>query len=186
MAAMTLACGGCGIWSSGGSARLKSSLNGSTLSTNLPSRVYADQGLDSADMYMTDLPASVWTAGADVSNMSGVLVHVHMFLRPKAGKTPIEDTASTAVIRYVILAKGEIGVYGGGGFFVNDGTPGDSKFSGGVRNGSMRLVSATSGFVDRLGPCTFAGTISGKKDAKTAEEMERAMRALIGETKAVE
>jgi len=69
---------------------------------------------------------------------------------------------------------------------VNDGSPGGKTFSGSVRNGTLRLVSATGGFQDRLGPCTFAGAISGKKDVKTAGEMERAVRALVGETRGVE
>jgi hypothetical protein len=158
---------------------------GATLAPKLPTRVYFNDDQDSADFYMTDLPASVWNGGADVSDMAGMIVQVHMFLRPKAGRTPIADTASTSVIRCVVLAKGEIGVYGGGGFFVNDGQPGEKTFEGSVRNGSLRLVSATEGFVDRLGPCSFAGAVSGKRDQKTADEMERAVRALVAETKEV-
>src|SRR4051812_41186350 len=112
--------GGCGVFSPGGTARLQSQKTGAVLATgDLRTRVYTSQDPDTADVYMTDLPESVWNGGADVSDMSGVIVHVHMFMRPKAGSTPIEETASTAVIRCVVLAKGEIGVYGGGGFFVN-------------------------------------------------------------------
>jgi hypothetical protein len=186
MAAVVLpALTGCGIMTTGGQARLTSMESGAVLAPDLPTRVYVSQDQDSADFYMTDLPASVWNGGADVSDMAGMFVQVHMFLRPKAGRTPIADTASTAVIRCVVLAKGEIGVYGGGGFFVNDGQPGEKTFEGSVRNGSLRLVSATEGFVDRLGPCSFAGAVSGKKDQKTADEMERAVRALVADTKAV-
>ena len=64
-----------------------------------------------------------------------------------------------------------------------DGAPGGAKFGGSVRNGSLRLVSRTDGFADRLGPCTFAGSVSGKRDPQVAEQMERAMRAVIAETK---
>lgn len=170
----------------GGKARLKSLENGSVLSADMTTRVYTSDDPDTADIYMTDLPPGVWNAGADVSDMSGVLLHIHMFLRPKAGHTPIEDTASTAVIRCLVLAKGEVGVYGGGGFFVNDGTPGGSSFGGSVRNGSLRLVRRTDGFVDRLGPCTFAGSVSGKKDPQTAMLIDRAGRAMAAEAKPVE
>jgi hypothetical protein len=177
---------GCGTFGGGGTTRLRSLENGSEMTADLPARVYKSQGNDNADFFMTDLPESVWNGGADVSEVSGIILQVHMFLRPKAGRTPIADTASTCVVRCVVLAKGEIGVYGGGGFFVNSGLPGGETFGGSVRNGTLRLMSATGGFQDRLGPCSVAGAISGKKDEKTAGAMWRAMNALVGETKAVE
>ncbi len=185
---LVLACvlGGCGFSRSGGPARLQSLQNNGALQSPLPTRVYTARDADSVDIYMTDLPSSVWNAGADVSDMSGVLVHVHMFIRPRAGRTPIADTASTATIRVLVLAQGEIGVYGGGGFFVNSGNPGKERFRGGVRDASLRLVSATGGFVDRLGACAFTGEVSGTLDTETANAIDRAMRALIAETTSLE
>jgi hypothetical protein len=181
-----LAASGCGFSRSGGPARLQSLQNANALEASLPTRVYAARDADTADLYMTDLPSSVWESGADVSDMSGTLVHVRMFIRPRAGRTPIADTASTATIRVMVLAKGEIGVYGGGGFFVNSGNPGKERFRGGVRDAALRLVSATSGFVDRLGACAFTGEVSGKLDPASAEAIERALTALIAETTPIE
>jgi hypothetical protein len=177
---------GCGFSRSGGPARLQSLQNTNSLQSPLPTRVYAAADADTADVYMTDLPSSVWEAGADVSDLSGTLVHVRMFIRPRAGRTPIADTASTATIRVMVLAKGEIGVYGGGGFFVNSGNPGKERFRGGVRDASLRLVSATSGFVDRLGVSAFTGEVSGQQDSQAAAAMERALTALIAETTPIE
>ena len=177
---------GCGTLGGAGSGRLRSHASGSILPLKLPTRVYSSEDANSANFYLTDLPPEVWNAGADVSDMSGVLVHVHMFVRPRAGRTPIDDTATTAVVRMMVLAKGEIGVYGGGGFFVNSGDPGDRKFDGGLRGGTMRLISATGGFNDRLGPCTFSGEISGSKDQNTAVALDRAMRVLVAETTPIE
>jgi len=178
--------GGCGIGHSGGEARLQSLQGEGELRLSLPTRVYAPRDADTVDIYMTDLPESVWNAGADVSDMAGTLVHVRMFIRPKSGRTPIADTASTATLRCMVLARGEIGVYGGGGFFVDGADAGDKVFEGSVRNATLRLVSATGGFNDRLGACVFSGGVSGRLDEETAERMERAMRALIGETQRVE
>ncbi len=181
-----LAAGGCGFSRSGGPARLQSLQNANALEASLPTRIYAARDADTADIYMTDLPSSVWESGADVSDMSGTLVHVRMFIRPRAGRTPIADTASTATIRVMVLAKGEIGVYGGGGFFVNSGNPGKERFRGGVRDAALRLVSSTSGFVDRLGACAFTGEVSGSRDPAAAEAIERALTALIAETTPIE
>ena len=162
--------------------RLQSVEGKGELRFNLPPRVYTGRDADTVDVYMTDLPDTVWTAGADVSDMEGVLVHVHMFIRPKAGRTPIADTASTSTIRCIVLATGEIGVYAGGGFFVNSSEVGKQTFTGDVRNATLRLMSATGGFNDRLGVSMFSGAVSGKLDNATAEAMDRAMRALIAET----
>jgi hypothetical protein len=186
MTTLVLAGSGCGFSRSGGPARLQSLQNTNSLQATLPTRIYTAADPDTADVYMTDLPSSVWEAGADVSDLSGTLVHVRMFIRPRAGRTPIADTASTATIRVMVLAKGEIGVYGGGGFFVNSGNPGKERFRGGVRDASLRLVSATGGFVDRLGVSAFTGEVSGVQDAQTAAAIERALTAIIAETTPIE
>jgi hypothetical protein len=177
---------GCGIGHAGGDARLASMTGPGELRLDLPTRVYTSRDADTVDIYMTDLPESVWIGGADVSDMAGTILHVHMFIRPKAGRTPIADTASTATLRCMVLAKGEIGVYGGGGFFVDGADVGDKEFHGSVRNATLRLVSATAGFNDRLGVAAFSGSVSGRLDGETAGAMERAMRALANETRAVE
>ncbi len=171
---------------SGGAATLRSVDDSAVLTARLPTRVYSFQDSETVDVFMTDLPASVWSGGADVSEMSGIMVQLHMFIRPKAGSTPIADTATTATIRCLVLARGELGLYGGGGFFVNGDKPGEAKFRGGIRDATMRLLSATGGFEDRLGSCLFSGEVSGSHDEATAEQMRRAMRALIGETAPIE
>ena len=178
---------GCGSLSgSGGAARLQSLQNTSELRAELPTRIYTARDPDTVDIYMTNLPESVWNSGADVSDMTGLLVHVHMFIRPKAGRTPIADTASTATVRCLVLANGELGVYGGGGFFVDASDAGDEVFSGTMREATVRLVSATGGFNDRLGVAVFSGKVAGTLDRETAQRMDRAMRALIAETQPVD
>jgi hypothetical protein len=177
--------GGCGIGHSGGDARLSSMGGTGELRLDLPTRVYTSTDPDLVDMYMTDLPESVWRGGADVSDMAGTIVHLRMFIRPRAGRTPIAETASTSTVRCMVLARGEIGVYGGGGFFVDGADAGEKEFRGSVRNATMRLVSATGGFNDRLGVSVFSGSVSARLDDQTAKQMERAVRALQNETRAV-
>jgi hypothetical protein len=174
---------GCTALGGGGRAQVRSLASGATLAADLPTRVYTSADSSTADFYMTDLPEAVWTQGADLSNLSGTLMHVHMFIAPKAGETPIADTASTSIVRCVVLARGEVGVYGGGGFFINGGKPGGKNFSGSVWQGTLRLVSATPAFVDRLGPSSFSGSFSARRDEGTAAAIERAMRTMMSVTK---
>jgi len=172
---------GCGV-GGGGDPELASRLTGAQFAPSLPTRIYAFADRNTADFYLTDLPPEVWTGGADVSEMTGSMVHVHMFLASRAGRTPIEPTASSATIRVVVLGGGTMGVYGGGGFLLRSGEPGDSSFGGAIRAGTMRLLRATPGFVDRLGPCEFKGSFQANLDASQAANMQRAFEALVRAT----
>jgi len=183
--AAILVAAGCGPGRRGGSASLRSTQTGDELSASLPTRVYTPGDSNTADLYLTDLPPEVWTSGADVSDMAGMIVHVHMFIRPRAGRTPIESTASTASVRVLVLARGEIGVYGGGGFFLHSGDVGDATFGGSLSGGTLRLVHATPGFDDRLGPSKLTGAFSGRRDAETSRALARALRTLIAESEPV-
>ncbi|CAG1004917.1 hypothetical protein PHYC_03182 [Phycisphaerales bacterium] len=173
------ALGGCGMIGSPGAMRVTSrGQERAELPLNLPTRLYDSKDSNSADFYLTDLPREVWMGGADVSAMSGVMVHVHMFIAPKAGKTPIETTASSAAVRVLVLSNGELGVYGGGGFFSKSGSAGEKTFGGGLKEGTVQLIRATAGFEDRLGPGYFSGSISATRDPEQTAAMRRAFNYL--------
>jgi hypothetical protein len=177
---------GCGVLGGGGPARLATRGGGGAVFTaDLPTRVYTSTDRNSADFYLTDLPAAVWMGGADVSTIDGVMIHVHMFLAPKAGRTPISADASTCVIRVLVLSNGELGVYGGGGFLAHAGGAGGQTFGGSVARASVRLTRATPGFEDPLGPASFAGTVAATRDEKQATLMGRAFGAIVAYTEPV-
>lgn len=123
---------------------------------------------DALDVYATDLPESVLAPGADLGDASGHLLHIHLFLVPTGGKTPIDPDASNASIRWTILARGEVGVYGGGGLVVPhvDSLTGRRTYE--IRNATLEPLSRTPGFVDRLGASNLSGTIGAKADPALA------------------
>lgn len=130
---------------------------------------YRSENPSSADIYFSDIPLGQLAAADSLEGLSGSIVHMHMFLRPKPGKTPVERTASTVTIRHIVLADGEIGLYGGGGFLFPSGKPGDDSFGGSVKEGSVRLLASTPGFVDRLGAAEFsAGLVAPEDEAASA------------------
>ncbi len=128
-----------------------------------------------ADVYLTDLSPELWRPDSDLRGISGTIVHVHLFLRPKAGKTPQAETASNLNIRYVVIGKGAVGVYAGGGFLLPSGTPGDETFGVRIDRASLRLSRAGEGFKDLLGPCELSGRFRAERNEAAARLLEARM-----------
>jgi len=104
-----------------------------------------------------------------------------MFLVPRAGRTPIATTAVTATVRCMVVANGQVGVYGGGGFFNKSGTAGDDTFGGAVNQASLYLLHASPSFNDLMGPCEYSGSFMARKDDVSAAALARMMRVLMAQ-----
>lgn len=147
---------------------------------------YSSDDPNSADIYLTDLPPAALDPGADLRGLSGQVVHLHLFLTPKAGSTPIASDASTVTIRHVVVASGEIGMYGGGGFLNPSGKPGDDELSASLTGGSCRLLTSTPGFQDRLGLCTFSADFRVPKNDEIASLIEARMTSILAKLPAAD
>lgn len=134
---------------------------------------------NTADIYMTDLPRDVFDPEADLSGVSGQITHVHLFVAPQAGKTPIDDTACSVSLRNVVLANGQIGVYGGGGFLYPYRRLGREYLKGTIHGATMRLVRATPGFDDKLGAAELEATIKAPLDEPMAGALAERLRSLM-------
>jgi len=174
-------CSGFGL-GGGGSGELRGVASGNALSLNLPTRIFDSTDINTADVYLTDLPREVWMGQEgqpfDATEVRGTLVHIRLYLRPSAGDTPIASSASSSNVRVLVLSGGELGVYAGGAFMRASGDTGESSLSGSVSGGTLRLRRATGGFEDRLGPSTFEGSFSATRDPAQARAMARALLAL--------
>jgi len=132
-----------------------------------------------ADIYLSDIPLDRLAATDSLDDLTGSIIELHMFVNPKPGKTPIETTASSVTIRQVILAGGQIGLYGGGGFLFPNGSPGDTSFGGRIKHGSVRLLAATAGFRDRLGAAEFDAGVMARKDAAATAIMSHVFKSAV-------
>jgi hypothetical protein len=179
LGALCLAGAGCGVTGSAGAMRMVSRGEEAGLLPLAPTvRVYDTTASTHAEFILTDLPEEIWRGGGDAGQHVGVIVHVHMFMRPRAGRTPIATTASTAMIRILVLANGEMGLYGGGGFFMPSKAPGGASCGGALRLGTVHLLRATPGFVDRLGPAYFSGSFVARRDPEEVAVLRRAFNHL--------
>eukprot|EP00913_Durusdinium_trenchii_P006007 g5619.t1 len=111
-------------------------------------------------------------------SISGQMVHVHMFVRPKPGRTPIQQTAISATVRHLIIANGQVGMYTGAGFMFPSGTPGDKIFGGSITRADLRLERATPGFTDRLGPAEMTISFGARNDPQLSDELHRRIELL--------
>ena len=140
--------------------------------------VYDSDDPNSAHIFLTDIDR-LGRPGLSGEGMTGSVVYIHMFLLPKAGRTPIEFSAANTTIKHAVIADGAFGVYGGGGFLLPEGPPGGSIFSGRIQGATLRPLSFTDAFGDRLGWNEMSGTVAVRYDPERAQEIGRWMRALI-------
>ncbi|MFG0327157.1 MAG: hypothetical protein ACF8SC_07845 [Phycisphaerales bacterium JB037] len=165
-----------------GSARgyeARSIADGSTLSPRFPTAIYRAEDENSAYLYLTDLSPADLRPGAPVDTLTGHIVRVHNFVRPRAGRTPIETTAFTASVTHAVFAQGQIGIYRGGGFFEPDRAPGGTRFGGTLNGGSLRIERATPGFVDRLGSATLQAQFQVRRDDASSALIQARLEELI-------
>jgi hypothetical protein len=159
---------GCGVR---GSVALRSVANSGVLSPQIRTLAYFSDEPQSADIYLTDLTPSELEPGVNPGTLTGNLIHIHQFLTPNAGKTPIASTASNVTIRYIVLSRGAIGVYGGGGFLQPKGSPGDQTFGGSMKRATMKLLDANGQFHDPLGASTLSASFRAPLDPSLARLM---------------
>ena len=180
---LSLALAGCSTLRRSG-LDLNSTRSQDRLSTDPTVRVYSASDRNTADFYLTDLPPTALPQTgkeADLTPLAGSLVHLHLFLQPRAGQTPIADEACSFTIRQVVFAHGQIGVYSGGGFLTLSRDLGAKSSGGTFRGATLRLTQSTPGFTDRLGPSEMNGTFSADRDDRAAATwaalLARAMEA---------
>ncbi len=140
------------------------------LRPNLPIRLYRFVDKNTADVILTDIAVENLTdpSGAPPT---GNIFHVQLFVHPKPGRTPIATTACSATVQHLLLARGQVGVYTGGGFLYPDAPPGEKYFGGAISAASLRLTRATDQFVDQLGPSEGYISFVAQRDDETVTRL---------------
>lgn len=127
-------------------------------------------------VFLSDIPPEQLVAGSD---LTGQIVHIQMMWLPRPGWTPARKGCTNVVIRLLVLSKGEIGLYGGGGFAWPWDEPGDSDFGMDVLASSLSLLEKTNGFVDLLSPAQMTGATTAPLDGAGAQRMRMVTSQLV-------
>ncbi|MBY0261679.1 MAG: hypothetical protein K2Q20_05015 [Phycisphaerales bacterium] len=179
---------GCSLFraEAGGELTARSSMGDKQLSPSFITAAYTPIDPNTAEVFLSDLPAEWFTNPGDrLADASGSIVHMHVFLYPSAGDTPIDTTACNVTVRHLVLA-GRVpgagasdtplmGLYAGGGFWYPRDDIGDDTLGGSLTGASHRLSRSTPGFVDPLG----SGELSGRLTAQRNDELARAMSSKL-------
>ena len=184
LVSLTLALAGCSSMvplSGGSSLEFISNTTGVVVEPALTMRVYTSEDANTADIYLTDLPelANPAIAPESLARATGHLIHIHMFIVPKAGQTPIAYTAANTTITHIILADGAMGVYRGAGFLLPKGKPGGTSFGGKMSKATLRPISATTGFADLLNWNEAQGQINALRDEDKARALDGRIATLL-------
>lgn len=174
--------GGCTGWwqstfaSEGGEVRLEGlGTTPLTLDGVLPFGAYATAVADHT-FYVSDVPLETLLKGG-VRN--GQFLHVQLMWLPYPGRTPVDETATNLIIRYVVVSEGQVGVYGGGGFAWPRGEAGKEDVSLVIEGSSLALLAKSEGFTDLLTPARLTGTIYAKLDEDATRRFRRGVSQLV-------
>ncbi len=108
------------------------------------------------------------------------VVHIKMFWRPRAGRTPFDPTATNTTVRYVLFDGDQVALFGGGGLLRPHDLPGDEKWAGTLYNATLRLLDQTDDFDAGLGDSAIAvGTFKATRDELRTLELLRKMTAVL-------
>jgi len=111
-------------------------------------------------------------------------VTIRMFWKPRAGRTPIDLTATNATIHYTIFSSshhGEAGVYSGAGFVYPVDRVGGEVLRADVWQATLRLTDRSAGFEDLLGEVMLEGHLTATRDEAAVHRVLRRIQILITE-----
>lgn len=181
-------CAGLGLRRPSGPLITSSADGKKQLAPEFATVVYESSSIAAAEIYLTDLPPDRLLNPRDnLTGLSGSIIQIRLMIVPKAGNTPIGDTACNVTIRHIVLGTREneaavppeVGVYGGGGFLYPGNTPGASSMSGSIAGGTVRPIAWTSGFVDLLGPSELSGGFTARHDEPTSRGIKARIQNLL-------
>lgn len=162
--------------------------------------VYTFHDENTVDVYFSDVPMAAldaWRRGEDAPTWTsgGVLGHLHLFLWPRAGRTPIDFEASNATITLMTIAPSETGepsavvTYSGGGFVLPssfDAEPGGRWFTARTRGATVQLRAMSPAASAPFTDAEARGRVRARLDQDAARRIAAAMLALAGVTRPVE
>lgn len=109
----------------------------------------------------------------------GQVLHLELLWQPRAGWTPVGGEATNASVRYIVLADGEIGIYGGAGFASIGGEVGSEQLSVSLHDASLKLLERTDGFVDLLTPAEVTGSFTADHDPTGTRQLHFGLSQMV-------
>jgi hypothetical protein len=138
--------------------------------------VYSHNEKGEISIFLSNIAIESFQSGAVTD---GLYFHIDVLWIPKPGSTPMDSAATNATVRLVVVASGEVGVYGGSGYVLPASDPGDDEFGVKLRRSTLSLQEATDGFLDLLTPGEVTGTVLAKRDDASARLLHYAASQFV-------
>ncbi|MEM1107060.1 MAG: hypothetical protein AAGH99_00020 [Planctomycetota bacterium] len=111
---------------------------------------------------------------------------IEMFWKAKAGATPIDRTATNAVVRFYEFRDTDaepdtVGVYAGAGFVRLHDNPRGGTVDGNLWDADLRLTDRSETFTDRLGRAILAGSFTAQRDDAMVTRVMRTLNQRLEE-----
>jgi hypothetical protein len=116
---------------------------------------------------------------AGAATPDAVFLHAQLVWEPEPGRTPLASTATNTVTRLVVLAGGEMGLYGGACFARPLDAIGDEEVTLSLRGGTLTLLAKTDGFRDLLSPVGLEGTLTARRSSDETAAWRRAASQFV-------
>ncbi|HVZ94488.1 MAG TPA: hypothetical protein VG797_08255 [Phycisphaerales bacterium] len=179
-----LAAGGCGIVTT--PLRVHSVENGAYLEPHWATAVFRSPDRETVEVFLSDLPAEqlLHAMESGTSEAAGSVLAINLFMRPKAGQTPIDATACNTTLTYLVFTGTGAGFYGGGGFvqptglFASANSEG-AEFSASITGGTLKFIRSRGGFSDQLASAELSGSIRAARDEDLAHEISARLAVLL-------
>lgn len=136
--------------------------------------IYSFDGKNTATFVLLDGPTDNPTQA----------VTIRLFWTPRAGRTPIDRTATNATIHYLIFTPGdtaEAGVYSGAGFVYPSENPGGRTIEASVWESNLLLTDRSEAFNDLLGQAVLKGAFAARRDDLGVQETLRRLDNMVRE-----
>lgn len=108
-------------------------------------------------------------------------VTIRLFWAPRAGRTPIDASATNATVHYIVFTgeSKQAGVYSGAGFLYPDTEVGGSRIQAGVWDANLVLSDRSELFNDLLGQAKLEGHFNARRDDAETQNLVRQLNILV-------
>jgi hypothetical protein len=109
------------------------------------------------------------------------LLHVHLFWRPRPGKTFDDPSSIDARLRYVVASDDNVEVYRGAGFVYVKRRRLAPRLTVQVERAQLQPIGDARGKGDSLGESTLEGVLQAADDSALAMELQRQVDLYAGQ-----
>lgn len=121
------------------------------------------------------------TGGDDEQSATQQWLHVHIFWKPRPGKTRDNPTSMDAVIRYAIRTPRGTSLYTGTGFAYPSRRSIDGRLAVSIESGRMSVRSQSGNEAEMLGETRLRGRLLAASDSAVALDLLRQLDTVLAD-----